>query len=75
MSIDENENQPESDDRDIIQVTNCTIYVGRVQIVVDPRLNSDCTIIAGTRATEYHDGSSVNTPPKQDLVSVRSTST
>lgn len=66
MSIDENENQPESDDR-AIQVTNCTIYVGRVQIVVDPRLNSDCTIIAGTRATDDHDGSSMNTPPKQDL--------
>jgi len=74
MLIDENENQPESDDR-AIQVTNCTIYVGRVRIVVDPRLNSDCTSIVETRATEDHNGSSVNTPPKQDLVGIRKTST
>jgi len=75
MSIDENENRPGSDER-AIQVTNCTIYVGRLRIVVDPRLNSDCTGIAETRATEDHDGSFANTPPKQtDFVGVRSTST
>jgi len=75
MSIDENENRPESAER-TIQVTNCTIYVGHVGIVVDPRLNSDCTSIAKTRTAEDHDGSSVNTSPKQsDFVSVRSTST
>jgi len=75
MSIYENENRPESAERSI-QVTNCTIYVGHVEIVVDPRLNSDCTSFAETRAAEDHNGSSVNTSPKQtNFVSARSTST
>jgi len=76
MLIDEKENRPESDDR-AIHETNCTIYVGRVRIIIDPRLNADVSGIAEAHATEnHHDGPATNTPPKQtDFVGVRSTST
>ncbi|XP_022169145.1 uncharacterized protein LOC111032954, partial [Myzus persicae] len=73
MSSNEKENRPESDDR-AIQVTNCTIYVGRVRIVIDPRLNADVAGIVETRVTEDNDLTASNTPPKQsDFVGVRST--
>lgn len=76
MSIDEKENRPESDNR-AIHETNCTIYVGRVRIIIDPRLNADASGIAEAHVTEnHHDGPAAKTPPKQtDFVGVRSTST
>jgi len=74
MSINEKESRSESDDR-AIQVTNCTIYVGHVRIVIDPRLNADVTGIAEIRATQDHVGPNVNTQPKQtNFVGIRSTS-
>jgi len=75
MSIDEKENRPESDGR-AIQVSNCTIYVGRVRIVIDPHLNVNISGIAETHATEDHNGLAANTPLNPiDFIGVRTTST
>jgi len=75
MSIEEKENQPELDDR-AIHETKCTIYVGRVRIIIDPRLNTDVSGTAESHVNEYHrDSLATNTPPKPGVIGVRRAST
>jgi len=67
-----------SDDR-TINVTNCTIYVGRVQIVLEPSPKvdevADGVIEASRSAEDPQDDSVTNAPKKQtDFVSDCSTS-
>lgn len=67
-----------SDDR-AINVTNCTIYVGRVRIVLEPRPNvdevADSVIETSRSAEDPQDDPVTNAPKKQtDFVSDCSTS-